>query len=96
MPANEFPIVFTFDEVKYFGIIRPLIAGHRTIYRVILETVGEVEPLEFILKPSHSDLDQWEYESGDDMPAKDLDQGFLSAVIDRVSQCLGRNSGQPV
>lgn len=96
MSEKVFSIEFYCKDERYSGYVRPFVAGHRTLYLVILQTGDRGRRLELVLGPSQCDLDRWEFHSVGSLPVQGYDQTFLAELGEQVSQCLGRISPERV
>jgi hypothetical protein len=96
MPEKEFSMEFIYEGDEYLCFVRPFVASHRTLYRVILERDKDGDRQEIVLKPSNSDLEEWEYDREDGAAGREQNQGLLEQIGQRVNECLGRISGKHV
>lgn len=91
MHTNEFQIEFTYDEISYAGLVQPIVHDGDIGYRVSLESDNQETYLDIILKPSASDLEDWNYscEDGEDA-TRHYDKALLGEVGEQIEAYLTR------
>ena len=93
MPFQEFQIDFTYDAVYYQGLVRPIAEDSQMSYRVMLENENQEASIDVILRPSRSQLDDWEFECPDGKKAEDhFDKDLLTEIGEQVEAYLIRDS----
>ena len=61
----EFQIEFTYQDVAYIGLVKPLEKKGEEWYSVDLESENQETNARIVLKPSASELEDWDFECGD-------------------------------
>jgi hypothetical protein len=59
--SKEFQIEFTYQDIPYVGLVRQLDRNDQAWYTVQLESENQESNLEILLKPSTSDVDDWDF-----------------------------------
>ncbi|HXD77135.1 MAG TPA: hypothetical protein VN616_04970 [Puia sp.] len=91
MSFPEFQIDFNYDGVYYQGVVRPFTEGSHISYRVMLENENQELNMDIVLKPSASQLDDWEFECPDGKKAEEyFDKDLLTEIGEQVEAYLIR------
>ncbi len=66
MSSGEFTIEFSYEDVAYVGLVKPKNSNGETWYTVDLESDNQESYLQITLKPSNSEIDDWDFIVADD------------------------------
>lgn len=88
--SKEFQIEFIYQGIPYLGIVKPLDRNDQAWYAIQLESDNQESHLEIMLKPSTSDLNDWDFYciNGQEDASAYYDRDLLTEIGEAVEAHL--------
>jgi len=89
MDNADFQIEFTYQNIPYLGIVKPLERNGEVWYAVNLESENQERWVEIVARPSTSALEDWDFQCGDGEGAAEYyDKQLLQEVGEAIERYM--------
>jgi hypothetical protein len=87
MANSEFQIEFSYNNVAYTGLVKPIDKNGEIWYAVDLESKSQEEYLQITLKPSNSAIDDWDFII-DNQGAQDASAVYDKDLLTEIGEAI--------
>jgi len=86
--SRDFQIAITFQQTPYCGMVRQVDKNDQVWYVIQLEGGKQERHLEIVLKPSTSDMDDWDFYCMDGHGEEDASAFYDKALLTAIGKAV--------